>query len=113
MRLEDVNDQEMRDLRELVSKLTLDNKSLSSKITGQKEQSKRTLVSTHATMVVEFGDFYIWYMYTVCVIVSTVVSCERNHANFNSQYAYKSITHIHVRRTEFFLLQFQAPSIHV
>ena len=58
MRLEDVNDQEMRDLRELVSKLTLDNKSLSSKITGQKEQSKHTLVST---MVVEFVDFYIWY----------------------------------------------------
>ena len=61
MRLEDLTDQEVRDLREQVSKLALDNRSLSSKITSQKEQSKHTQVS----------HFFIWYV--IVSVISNIV----------------------------------------
>ena len=108
MRLEDVNDQEMRDLRELVSKLTLDNKSLSSKITGQKEQSKYQHIQQWLSNLVIF----IFGICTLYVIVSTVVSCERNHASFNSQDAYKTITYMYAELSSFYCSS-RHPSIHV
>ena len=51
MRLEDASEQEMRELKEQLSKVSLDNRSLSSKIFSQKEQSESTLfVGSHSSV---------------------------------------------------------------
>jgi len=51
MRLEDASEQEMRELKEQFSKVSLDNRSLSSKILSQKEQSECSLfVGLHSSV---------------------------------------------------------------